>query len=149
MQIINHGKRPINYSIKQSNSRINVGEQREGWGAHSRMKDSVRERDRERERETVGNIKEYGITPLSLSCGPSHTKLSKTTADPAFHLPKFKGDFGNTSFSLQNSLGLCSSLVRLLFSVSVYVATPFLYYSFLLFFEVVVTTPKTPCVRLF
>lgn len=32
MQIINHGKRPINYSIKQSNSRINVEKRREGWG---------------------------------------------------------------------------------------------------------------------
>lgn len=32
MQIINHGKRSINYSLKPSNSRINVEEQREGWG---------------------------------------------------------------------------------------------------------------------
>lgn len=31
MQIINHGKRSINYSIKQSKSRINVEKQREGW----------------------------------------------------------------------------------------------------------------------
>ena len=54
MQIINHGKRPINYSIKQSNSRINVGE------AEREMRGLPAERGRggEGERERVGNIKE-------------------------------------------------------------------------------------------
>lgn len=63
-----------------------------------------------------------------MSCGLSCPKLSKTTAAPAFHLAKFEDNFGNTLFSLWNSLGLCSSLVQLLFSVSVFysssVATP-------------------------
>ena len=49
MQIINHGKRPINYSIKQSNSRINVGKRRGGWGGSQQ---------RGRRRERAGNIKE-------------------------------------------------------------------------------------------
>lgn len=49
MQIINHGKRPINYSIKQSNSRINVGKWREGW-AGSQQRGRERERLGERER---------------------------------------------------------------------------------------------------
>lgn len=80
----------------------------------------------ERGRERVGNIKEQGITPLYLRCGPSRPKLSKTTATPPFHLAKFKDDFGNTSFSSQNLLGLCSSLVHLPFSVSVSVTPPLL-----------------------
>lgn len=80
----------------------------------------------ERERERAGNIKEQGITPLSLSCGLSRPELSKTTAAPTFHLTKFKDDFGNTSFSSRNSLGLCSSLVHLLFSVCVSVTPPLL-----------------------
>lgn len=55
MQIINHGKRPINYSIKQSNSRINVGKWREGWAGSQQR---GWERGGERERERAGNIKE-------------------------------------------------------------------------------------------
>lgn len=47
MQIINHGKRPINYSIKQSNSRINVGEAERGM--RGLPAERVRERERERE----------------------------------------------------------------------------------------------------
>lgn len=97
MQIINHKERDINYSIKPSYSRINVGTREVTRGLPA-------------ERQNKKGIGNYPVSE-SHSCGPPHPKLSKTTAVPRFHLSKFKDDFGNTWFSPPNSLGLCTSLV--------------------------------------
>ncbi len=62
MQIINHKERHINYSIKQSNSRINVGTGRETRGLPA-------ERQRGDNKKGIGNYPSlWAVAPLIPSC---------------------------------------------------------------------------------
>lgn len=70
MQIINHKERHINYSIKQSNSRINVGTGRETRGLPA-------ERQRGDNKKGIGNYPCLrAVAPLIPSCQKQLPRLS-------------------------------------------------------------------------
>lgn len=120
MQIINHEEQHINYSIKQSNSRINVGTWRE-----------MRKLPTETE---CGITKKNQELPLSQSCGPAHPELSKTTVTTLFHLTKFKDDFGNTWYFF------LTKLIRSLYLISSVFASPTIFHSVCVVLFFVITT---------
>lgn len=100
MQIINHEERLINYSIKQSNSRINVGIGEKDEGAPSR--------------EGVGdNKKGIGNYPSLRAVAPLVPSCQKQLPRLCFISPSLKMTLETLDFFFSpNSLGLCTSLVR-------------------------------------